>query len=215
MKKAFSLFLSLLIAVTIIAPTATAASTHNASQTRTECVSIDGVQLTRTTDVFDINTENEYTITTVEANGEISSYDSRTNFILLNGEKVYFTSGASRSLRASRPTTIDHDFINQIAHNWQYSYSTWVDYQFETLLNGLSALALGQLLGPLGLPFDVITLLSQYWSVQSDPVDAFWVRRYFYGNIYVVSDFATIRQIYTEEYGIIPDASDAESRMLK
>lgn len=213
MKKIVASLLSLVIMCNMMVFASASSSETNKTVTT---VTANGIEMIKTIQVINMGTEEEYSIITVCSGNEVAVRDTRYNYVLLNGEKINFTIGENVLSRATRPTTIDHDYIDRIANHWSYSYSTWVDYKFEKALNDLSMIALQTLLEAVGVVLDVIEALGGYFQRTEDAplIDAFWVRTYFYGNTYVVSDFATIKQIYTETYEVLEGTCSATERLF-
>lgn len=215
MKALKKIVCTILILVFMCNITVFASATNLTASKSTEVLLVNGVEYTRTTEIVNENTIDEYTVISVESANEISVFDTRFNYILYNGEKIHFTIGEDVLARATKPTTIDHGYVDQIASHWVYSYSNWVEYKLDQALGNVTMAVWLTMMGPWALPLELINILADYFDKTDEQANAFWIRRYYYGNTYVVSDFATVSQSYTNDYTPIPDTDSADSRLFR
>lgn len=184
------------------------------TQTETQMIYMGNTsgQLKRT--VYNKGLDNEFCIVEFNNANEHVYYDTRNNYVTLNGEKigVYIEedSISQEGIRASRPTSIDHDiYVNSAI--WGYIKSTWATLNFENTVNqvGLSVIVsvlTGIFTGGVDVTGTVLSAIATGMIAADPDSDHFFVRTYTYGKRNLLNYTSMIKQIYTSDYDPVDDS---------
>ena len=155
---------------------------------RIETFLYNGERYVVTTNFYNIGTEEEYTIKTVECPSEIVTCDSRDNYLLRNGEKIYFSVQEVGTPRAS----VTHGLT--IASGWtligSQDFETKIYEACVSLTIGIVTAALGG--WQIGMASAVFGFLKDLGYVGNSV--SVYFREYTYGYNNQISQFAYVRE---------------------
>lgn len=212
MKRIISL---ILVVCVLFSCSIVAVATEPVIMVDTDSYTFNDVEYTVTVYTYSQGASDEYRISSITgSDGSLTTSDSRENYVVEDGVKHYYTvNDISTNVRASRPTAIQHG-LSVDTSLWGYISSSWKEVALTDTVESYTAAAFTSLVianipgaakAVTALATKIYDFYQDYDNYHKDT--GFWYREYKYGYRTVVSQFAHIRQTYTQNYTVIPGAA--------